>query len=230
MSCEPVQCEETVVSPRRRGVIQFNPRFGRPNNTQDQTDPNGPSAFPKPRKYFDSADFFMREEMKNHNSANKKTTKNGEVAGEKTHQGSSLASECQTVSCSESSDNVNKNVVPLILLRRSKGSAIGNSGDVMEDEPENLPTTVEVLNGPSNREIPSSTSSGEMTPTDDHVRGDSPTLDKSKSPRTQEEVRSLLIPRLNITHDESSLTVSSTPTSGLNSPLMSGDSSDPGDE
>ena len=182
------------------------------------------------QKYFDSADFFMREEMKNHNSANKKTTKNGEVAGEKTHQGSSLASECQTVSSSDSSDSLNKNVVPLILLRRSKGSAMGSSGEVIEDEPENLPTTVEVLNGPSNREIPAS--SGEATPTtDDHVtgvHGDSPT----KSPRTQEEVRSLLIPRLNKipNHDESSLTVSSTPSSGMNSPLASGDSSDPSDE
>jgi len=209
MSCESPK-EEKLLSPRKRGLIHFNPKFSRQSGSPERSESTPSSAFPKPRKYFDSADFFMREEMKNHNSAgDSPSQKKGELNGEKTHHTSSLASECQTVNSAESTDPVNKNVVPLILLRRSKSSAMINSADGTDDEPENLPTTVEALNGPSNREIPAQNSSGESSPSESHdgSRSNSPSQDKTPSPRTREEVRSLLIPRLTKTpsHEESSL-------------------------
>lgn len=220
--------EDPMASPRKRGLIHFNPKFARQNtngsappSSQDQSssESTASSTFPKPRKYFDSADFFMREEMKNHDNFGEKSS-HKKKNGEKTHHGSALASECQTVNRPGSPDSVNKNVVPLILLRRSKSSAMINSADGMDEAPESLPTTVEALNGPSNREIPQGSSS-EGSPSDS--RGESPSLESSKpqSPRTREEVRSLLIPRLNKmpAHDESSLAVSSSSPRNRSSPL-----------
>jgi len=228
-----MSCEEPV-SPRRRGLILFNPKFSRQNNAQDQSESNSSSTFPKPRKYFDSADFFMREEMKNHDDASENPAKKTEAGGDKSvHHGSSLASECQTVTRTDSPDSVNKNVVPLILLRRSKSSAMINSADGTDEPPETLPTTVEVLNGPSSREIPSGESTPTSEPHDERVaalRGDSPSLDgnKSQSPLTQEEVRSLLIPRLNKTpaHEEPPLVVQTSSPKSLGSPLRTTDEDD----
>jgi len=208
MSGEPSKPDDVMALPRKRGLILFNPKFSHQNpngSSQDQSDSNPASSFPKPRKYFDSADFFMREEMKKDEN---KTEQKGEENSEKNHHGSSLASECQTVPRPDSPDSgTSKNVVPLILLRRSKSSAVINAADGTDEEPESLPTTVEVINGPSNREIPSTqNSSDENSPV--MIRGNSPVIEEGKpmSPRSREEVRSLLIPRLNkvSAHDDSS--------------------------
>jgi len=228
MCAELQKSEDAPVSPRKKGLIRFNPKFSHQNGAQEQSDSSSSSStFPKPRKYFDSADFFMREEMKNHNASDKADKKNTEHSGEKTHHSSSLASECQTVPRPDSPDSVgkNKNVVPLILLRRSKSGALKNSSDA-DEEPENLPTTVEVLNGPSSREIPSSSgSSNEGSPEN---RAESPSETGRMSPRTREEVRSLLIPRLTKTpsSEESSLiTSASSPRTG-SSPLKTSEAED----
>jgi len=240
MSCESSKTEEGLTSPRKRGLIRFNPKFTRQNSngsSQDQSEANPTSTFPKPRKYFDSADFFMREEMKNHNSSSEKKEQSGKSEGQSekpekpVHHASSLASECETVGSESSSDNVQKNVVPLILLRRSKSSAVINSADGMDEEPESLPTTVEVINGPSSREIPTSSnssneSSPNLTPVDNiHAESPSPEGGKSTNPRTREEVRSLLIPRLTKvpSRDDCSLAASASSPRNIDSPLKSSD-------
>jgi len=214
MSAEEVQEEEVLVSPRKRGLIRFNPKYTHSNpNAGDAPSSTG---FSKPRKYFDSADFFMHEELKN-----KDGEKNVHACGEKQSQGSALASECLITNGSASgntdSPDTNKNVVPLILLRRSKTSAVISSYDGADVDPENLPTTVEVLNGPSNREIPpprppSADGSREQLKDERFSRrsvtvcGENPALEAGEyDVRSPEEIRALLLSRSTAQPDDTSV-------------------------
>jgi len=227
-----VATEEAVTSPHKRGLIHFNPKYSHRNTEESKvaSDKTGTGmskdsattpGFAKPRKYFDSADFFMREELKGQN----KQHVHGSAESKKQNEGSSLASECQTCSSNSSngsSDGMSRNTLPLILLRRSKESAMISSSDGTDTDQENLPTTVEVVTGVPRKVSPpprsSSTGLSESELKDERhsrrcvtVCGDGPALEGSEYSvqyqRTPEEIRSLLMPRLTTLQiqDDSSL-------------------------
>jgi len=221
--------EGVPASPRKKGLIRFNPKYTQSSPSGSEKgkasrpgDIPSSTGFSKPRKYFDSADFFMREELKNKDGAKSSTQSDKPEPSEAASRGSSLASECQTCgggssTGNDSPDSMCKNVVPLILLRRSKSSAMISSIDGTDTDQEKLPTTVEVLSGPLNREIPPARPPSTEESTDDlkgerysrrsvSVCEEKPALYSAPVPRTTEEIRSLLIPRLNVSsQDDTSL-------------------------